>query len=447
MSRDDFASRFQITSPCTEDWDSMVGNDQIRFCTHCQRSVHDFSTMSRKQIKRIVAASGGRFCVRYSAVNPRPIVTPARVLYRIGKRTSKIAAGAFSATLSLSSAVGANGVPKYISRPDVVSQANYLRETFISAGSASIHGTIFDPNGAAIPGAVITLTNVDSRQIVSTVSDGSGTYTINIETGTYNLKVEAPGFAQNTISTLVLRDNDNNRIDQTLGIATISETVEVTSEASTSQLMGGAVLAMPTDPLVKAAFADDLNTVREELTRHDANTRDKTTEWTALECAVRNANREMVQVLLWAKADVNSRDASGQSVLMMLGEDVTTDIVWDLLNAGAKVNARDNDGDTPLSELARINNTEVLKTLLDVGAKVNTVNDEGLSPLMVAASEGHINNIRLLIQAGAEINQRDKEGKTALNYAKEGEHSAAIRLLVSFGAIEFERKVAEKEDN
>ena len=95
MSSEDFANRFQITSPCQEDWDSMIGSNQIRFCTHCQSSVHDFSTMTRKQIKKLIASSNGRLCVRYSSVNPRPRITPP-VIVKIGRRTAKIAAGAFS---------------------------------------------------------------------------------------------------------------------------------------------------------------------------------------------------------------------------------------------------------------------------------------------------------------------------------------------------------------
>jgi hypothetical protein len=335
--------------------------------------------------------------------------------------------------------------PSSLSHPAVVASASRVHEMQLPGGTASIQGTILDPNGAVIPGALVTLTNAETKQIVSTVSDGSGNYRFNVYTGTYDLKVEARGFATNDVSTIVLRENDNNRIDQTLGIAPISETVDIQSGETTTQIMGGAMVAMPSDPLVKAANADDLDAVRDELTRHEVNTRDQLTEWTALECAVRNANREMVQLLLWAKADINSRDQSGQTVLMMMGESATTDIVWDLLNAGAKVNARDNDGDTALSESARVNNTEVLKTLLDVGAKVNAVNDDGQSALMLAAGDGLVNNIRLLIQAGADINQRDKEGKTALTYAKENEHSAAIRLLISLGAIEFEHKKKEEK--
>ena len=440
MSSKPYSSRFEITSPCTEDWDAMVGNDQIRFCKHCQRSVHDFSQMTSKMIRRLIAQSNGRICVRYSDVTPRP----APVLYKIGRRTSKIAASAFSAAIGLSGAMAANAGPKQHSNfySNAVTTRD-LKETALNGGTGSLRGVIFDPNGAAIPGATVTLINLETKQIVSASANGEGEYTFNnLAVGIYSMKVEASGFAATEVTSITLRENDANRIDQTLGIATINETVEVLSGPSV--VMGGAMISVPGEPLVKAATEDNLDAVKEELIKTDANVRDKATEWTALECAVRNGNREMVQVLLWAKADVNARDSHGQTVLMTVNDNVTTDLVWDLLNAGAKVNARDEDGDTPLYEISGINNTEVLKTLLDVGAKVNAVNKEGQSALMRAASEGLVNNIRLLIQAGADINQRDKEGKTALTYAREGEHRAAIRLLVSMGAIEFERNENEK---
>jgi len=33
----------QIDSPCTADWDSMIGTDQVRFCQHCQLTVREIS--------------------------------------------------------------------------------------------------------------------------------------------------------------------------------------------------------------------------------------------------------------------------------------------------------------------------------------------------------------------------------------------------------------------
>ena len=445
MSDNDFAKQFEITSPCTENWDAMIGNDRIRSCSHCQLSVHDVSQLNRKQIRRLISKSNGRLCVRYSSVNPPPTVTRVRVLHKIGRRTSMIAVSAFSATLGLSNAMAASNVSRNEFNPahlhNRISAAGSTN-SFVDGGTAALYGVVFDPAGAVIPSATITIVNVENNVVVMTYTDGTGQYRLTgLEPGIYNLKIEAGGFAASDIPRITLRANDNSRMDQTLSIAQIQETVEVRSE---SVLMGGAIIALPSNPLIKAAQDDDIEALKEALINTDANVRDPRTDSTALEHAVRNGNREMVQLLLWGKADVNARDRSGQTALMMLDEDATTDVVWDLLNAGAKVNLRDNDGDTALSEIAIVNNTEVMKTLLDAGAKVNAVNNEGQSALMKAAAEGLVNNIRVLVQAGADINQQDKSGKTALMYAKEGEHRGAIRLLISLGAIELPEKEKEK---
>jgi hypothetical protein len=49
MSHKDLAGLLNITSPCQADWDSMFGNDRIRFCEHCRLSVHNVDLSSRKQ--------------------------------------------------------------------------------------------------------------------------------------------------------------------------------------------------------------------------------------------------------------------------------------------------------------------------------------------------------------------------------------------------------------
>ena len=364
-------------------------------------------------------------------------MTPTQTLYKIGRKCSKIAASAFSASLSLSSAMATTAIsPQRIGASVIPKVSTTIsNQTILDSGSGLLEGMIFDPTGAAIPGAMVTITNTDSNESLTTYADYNGHYEFKeLKAGTYNLSVEANGFTVTDLPRIPVRDHDRNRIDQTLSIETVTETVEIVSSSS----VGGAVAIMPVDPLVRAALRDDIEGVKEALLRIDPNTRDNLTEASALEYAVRNSNREMIQLLLWAKANVNGRNKEGQTVLMMLEEDATSELVWDLLNAGAKVNAKDKGGDTPLSEAAAVNNTEVLKTLLDAGAKVNITKEDGQSPLMRAAANGLVNNIRLLIQAGADINARDKEGHTALSYAKESDHRAAIRLLTSLGAIEFD---------
>lgn len=436
MSARDSVSQFRIASPCSVAWDSMTGNDRVRFCEHCQLSVHNIDLASRKRIRRLIARSGGRICVSYRQPE---IATPpvAPVLYKIGRRASVIAASAFSATLSISSAVGASTNLKPASLHNQISVAGRVQDPVSTSGNGRLYGFVFDPNGAALPGASVSLRNSATNEPLYTMTSGSGEYRFEgLKPGSYDLTVNSRGFDSQNVPNVLVRADDNNRIDQTLSISPIEAEVTIVSE---SAVAGGAMILLPTDPLVKAAFDDDLAALQTALlSSADVNVRDKLTQASALEYAVKNGNREIVQALLWAKVDVNARDSDGQTVLMLLSEETTDEIVWDLINAGAKVNLRDEDGDTALISVAEVNNVEALKVLLDAGGKVNGTNNYGETALMVAAGNGLVHNVRALILAGADVNARDKEGKSALMYAIEDDHKAVIRLLKAHGAIEFE---------
>jgi ankyrin repeat protein len=434
----DSVSELRIPSPCNVDWDSMIGNDRVRFCAHCQLSVHNVDFATPKQIRRLIARSKGRLCVNY--LQPPPQKTPAPVLYKISRRTSIIAASAFSATLSLSSAVAATANLKQPTFPSNTSFATSRTSQSLTSGGARLFGYVFDPNGAVITGATVILTNTETNLTYNYYTNGDGQYQFQgLTPGTYQLKVSSKGFDTSDLPGLTIRANDNNRIDQTLSIAPLQ--AEVTIEETVTFRGGGAMaVSLPSEPLVKAAMEDNLEELKTILLNHpNVNVRDQATRYTALDRAVLNGNREMVQVLLWAKANVNGRTGNGETPLMMIGDDTTSEIVWDLINNGAKVNLRDDEGDTALISTAEVENVEALKVLLDAGAKVNETNNEGQTALMIAAESGKLHNVRALILAGADVNARDKDGKSALMYATANDETAVVRLLKAHGAIEFEQ--------
>ncbi|HXQ70337.1 MAG TPA: ankyrin repeat domain-containing protein [Pyrinomonadaceae bacterium] len=437
MSARDSVPQIRIASPCDVEWDSMIGNDRVRFCEHCQLTVHNVDRASRKQIKRLVARSKGRLCVNYRQPVPQKLPTP--ILYKIGRRTSVIAASAFSATLSISTAVAAGAHPKPAGLPHDVAFATRLNEYVSANGSGKLFGFVFDPNGAVVTGASVTLTNAETNEVQYSYTSGTGEYRFEgVRPGTYHLKINPQkGFAESDVPNLVIRANDNNRIDQTLSIAPVE--AEVTVVEKLVSLGGAMAIVLPSNPLVKAVTEDDLEAVQLALlSTPNVNVRDNATSYSALERAVSNGNREILQVLLWAKADVNARDSDGQTPLMMIGEDTTSEMIWDLINAGAKINLRDHGGDTALISAAEIDNVEALKVLLDAGAKVNETNNDGETALIAAAQNDLVHNVRALILAGADVNARDKEGKSALMYALDDNHKAVVRLLKAHGAIEFE---------
>ena len=55
----------RVASPCPASWDAMVGDDRVRFCGQCQKSVYDIKALtpgglrSLHGTRRVLAASGG----------------------------------------------------------------------------------------------------------------------------------------------------------------------------------------------------------------------------------------------------------------------------------------------------------------------------------------------------------------------------------------------------
>jgi hypothetical protein len=309
-------------------------------------------------------------------------------------------------------------------------------------------GTITDQNGAFIAGATISLVNQETKQTLYTSTDFTGQFRIDgLEAGAYSLRIEAPGFAANEPNGVYLQPGDETRMDLSLGVAGLEANVDVDGTTGTREFaMGGAIaFVAPEDPFIRAAQEDDMELLGSLISGKDVNLRDLRSGTTALEHAVQNANREMVQMLLDAGANVNAANATGETALMMLDSDATSDLVWDLINAGADVNDRDKGGTTALMRAAGSDSLEALRTLLDASAKVDLKNNDGMTALMFAASEGSVNPARVLVLAGADLNASDKENKNALAYAAENDHTKVVRFLKSKGAFETVAKVEEDQ--
>jgi hypothetical protein len=127
--------------------------------------------------------------------------------------------------------------------------------------SAGITGRITDPSGAAVVGAVVTAKDVNRGTVWPTKTNEEGIYAFpRIPVGTYELKVEATGFKTATRPNIVLELNQRARLDITLEIGTVTETVEVTGAApllNTDTTIVGATLTPTTltkTPLISRNF-------------------------------------------------------------------------------------------------------------------------------------------------------------------------------------------------
>jgi len=426
----------QVPSQCAADWDTMVGNKQVRFCEHCNLSVHNLSAMTRQRALRLVANSRGRLCVRFvHSGDGRPITSLPPRLHSIGKRVSRITAGTFTAALSLSAAAAQSGTDTIRSLPGSEQTMPILEQKPpVEAMSASITGTISAGKDKPLAGAIVKLTNqVTGVELITSASEG-GFYSFPaVGPGTYTLGARLNGYLDVDIEGITLRDNSNQHRDLRLSASTREEMLFVREE-TIMVTSGMAAMRAPGEPLVQAAYKNDLTAVRDLLLLGgDANGFDKATQTTALEHAVEHGNREMVQLLLGSNANVNGGEKR-RGALMSLRDNATPELVLDLVAAGALVNQQDEAGDTPLMNAASSSNLNTVTMLLKMGATISVSDTTGETPLMKAAANDDPNVIKLLVDTGADVNARDQKGNTALLLAASTNKPAAIKLLLNAGA-------------
>ncbi|HKE25130.1 MAG TPA: TonB-dependent receptor [Bryobacteraceae bacterium] len=100
-----------------------------------------------------------------------------------------------------------------------------------------VTGRITDPSGAAVPGAVITLTNTTTNGIRTTVSTEDGDYTFPaVPPGVYNVKAEHQGFKTAAGTHIEVQVQQTVRQDLTLQVGQITESVLVSATADLLQV-------------------------------------------------------------------------------------------------------------------------------------------------------------------------------------------------------------------
>jgi outer membrane receptor protein involved in Fe transport len=101
-----------------------------------------------------------------------------------------------------------------------------------SISTAQLNGSVHDPTGAVVPGAVITIADVSKGFSRSTTSDGQGNYQIvQLPPGTYTVTVTSPGFNKLVEENIVLTIGEQAQLQLNLPIGAADQVVTVTSGA------------------------------------------------------------------------------------------------------------------------------------------------------------------------------------------------------------------------
>ena len=106
--------------------------------------------------------------------------------------------------------------------------------------TAGIYGVVQDSTSAVVPAAAITLHNVDTGRDYRTVSDSSGSFALTlIPIGNYEVYAQAAGFRKASVTGVLLAVNDKRRIDFTLEVGQLVDTVTVSADLVTVNTANG----------------------------------------------------------------------------------------------------------------------------------------------------------------------------------------------------------------
>jgi hypothetical protein len=98
----------------------------------------------------------------------------------------------------------------------------------------SVRGTTTDQTGSVLPGAQVTLHNVDEDTDAKAVSDSEGDFVFeNVKPGHYTLAAAAEGFAKAVVNRLELAARQTLRVDVKLSVAAQVLSIEVSGSAET----------------------------------------------------------------------------------------------------------------------------------------------------------------------------------------------------------------------
>ena len=110
--------------------------------------------------------------------------------------------------------------------------ASYMAPVDAQVTFGSVLGTVSDPSGATVAGATVKLTNSGTNETRSLQTGSGGTFAFpNLSAGQYQVEIEATGFKRFTEDGVQVQVGVATRVDASLQIGSVAQSVVVTTEA------------------------------------------------------------------------------------------------------------------------------------------------------------------------------------------------------------------------
>jgi hypothetical protein len=350
-----------IPQSCDKSWDEMIGDDILRFCSHCEKNIYNLSEMSARNAKKLLFQSNGRVCVRLQRNSDKKI--------KANRRKTKIAASVLSATLAITSIAQAQN---QIGKPPNLEKAHKIQKN-----TSQISFAIFDMTGAIIPNAEVKLTHDKTRKdFISKTNEKGIAYFSLLPQGRYEVEASYPGFHKNKMN-LFIKEKIEPNIEMTLDVGSF---------------VGVVVVNWYEVPIFNSILQEDFEVVKKYiLTKKNVNIQDRS-KVSMLHVAAQSGNLEIIELLVKAGAKINAKDRRGRTPILMIDsdeEETAIKIFKLFISKGADVDVPDPDERemTLLMKACESDSLEGVKILLEAGANPNLKDDDGETPLMKTKSE------------------------------------------------------------
>jgi hypothetical protein len=165
----------------------MDGDSSQRFCTSCNRHVHDLSNLTRRQAAELMENSPGGLCARLT-LDPR-----GQILFRDPptnwtNRLVQVSLLGLS-TLALPAKAGAQ------------------------SAACRVQVKVTDPSGAAVPRATVKFSQGQDSVAKIGATNNDGLFNDELPAGRYTLGVESPGFMNYRVDNLESSCDPNTPIN------------------------------------------------------------------------------------------------------------------------------------------------------------------------------------------------------------------------------------------
>ena len=74
-SAQELINNVQIASPCPVSWNSMTGDDKVRFCGSCTKNVYDISALTADAAVELIRENQGNICIQLYRRNDGTVLT------------------------------------------------------------------------------------------------------------------------------------------------------------------------------------------------------------------------------------------------------------------------------------------------------------------------------------------------------------------------------------